>query len=535
MNKFSIFSLFLSFFVLSFLLGCSSDNGKSDSENKIDEDSFYPDSEEIGNDKKNDTEPDEDAASNKCTEDKDCQAPLKCGAGGTKGVCGEATGNHLFTLSAGSKMDDHGNSIASDTEGNLYITGNFGGEISFGGEMLKAKGEYDAYIAKFDSGGKHIWSKSFGGEAEMTNMKSKAEATSIAVDEDGNIAISGFFRMDLNLGGEKFVSREMFNDIFIAKYDNSGEHLWSKVFSGERNDISQKIAFDSDGNIFFTGTSEIADIDFGEGSPEDGSEGAFFIVKLDKKGNPIWSKSFYGKGIGYGLATDAENSVVMTGSINGDFDFGNGTLRGGDGHIFIAKFESSGKTLWSRNFGSYTEIENGYTVAINSENEIVMSGGFKRALEVEGEEYISEGDNSCYLIKFKSTGEIKWSRMFDGKSSSCQGQAVTFDGADNIILTGKIDGTIDFGGGEISSVGEVGVQEVADIFAVKLGPEGDFYWNRVFGGLDEFAGDLPQSVTASKNGEIALIGQYDGENQEMGEKPMTTKGSRDIFLIKLAP
>ena len=91
----------------------------------------------------------------------------------------------------------------------------------------------------------HVWSQRHGGT-------SADEGTSVAVDGAGNVFVTGSFFGTANFGGANLVSAGN-ADIFIAKYDAIGAHLWSKRVGGSSGDRAIVLAIDPSGNIIVTG------------------------------------------------------------------------------------------------------------------------------------------------------------------------------------------------------------------------------------------------------------------------------------------
>src|SRR5262249_47559744 len=80
-------------------------------------------------------------------------------------------------------------------------------------------------------------------------------------------------------------------------------------------------------------------------------------------------------------------------------------------------------------------------------------------------------------------GVAFWSKRFGNNTRSAPPQPSTaVDGAGNVLLTGFFDGSVDFGGGPLTSAGW------SDIFVVKLDPAGNHLWSKRFGdGLNQHA------------------------------------------------
>jgi hypothetical protein len=159
---------------------------------------------------------------------------------------------------------DNGQSVSVDSSGNLYITGDFGSStIDFGGGALTNTGGdcngppcTDIFLAKFDKAGNYLWSRSFGGD----NID---EVYSVSVDSSGNVYITGYFMSStIDFGGGALTNAGVW-DIFLAKFDSNGNHLWSNRFGGISDDIGYSISIDSSGNVYGTGYFSGSNTDFG--------------------------------------------------------------------------------------------------------------------------------------------------------------------------------------------------------------------------------------------------------------------------------
>ena len=102
----------------------------------------------------------------------------------------DSSGNVSWAKSFGGTNDDNSYSIASDSSGNLYITGSFQDSVTFGNTKLTAVGLTDIFVTKLDSSGNVAWAKSFGGISTTSSDSGK----SISTDNNGNIYITGTYR-----------------------------------------------------------------------------------------------------------------------------------------------------------------------------------------------------------------------------------------------------------------------------------------------------------------------------------------------------
>jgi hypothetical protein len=159
-----------------------------------------------------------------------------------------------------------------DASGNVLVTGYFAGTMDLGGGPLTSAGNQDLFVAKLDPSGAHVWSKHFGD----TGIQ---QGQSIAVDASGNVLVTGHFAGTMDLGGGPLTSTVGSLDLFVAKLDPSGAHVWSKRFGDASDQVGQGIAADSAGNVLVTGFFNGA-MDFGFGVITSAGGNDIFVAKL---------------------------------------------------------------------------------------------------------------------------------------------------------------------------------------------------------------------------------------------------------------
>jgi len=131
-----------------------------------------------------------------------------------------------------------GKDIATDSAGNVYITG---WNYETGG------GYYNYYTAKYNANGSLAWEEIYNGPANDQD-----KAFSIAVYEpslDGDDS-----DVTVYVVGESAGSRERALDITTIKYDSGGNRVWiARDFGTTASNYGRNIAVDSSGNAYVTG------------------------------------------------------------------------------------------------------------------------------------------------------------------------------------------------------------------------------------------------------------------------------------------
>lgn len=187
------------------------------------------------------------------------------------------SGNHAASTSFGSIGNDEGRSISASPDGLVLLAGYYSAQIYFGGaSALTCQGGKDIFLAKLSAAGGHVWSKGLGAAGNDSGED-------IAVDAQGAVVITGFFMRTVDFGGGPLTSNGYdpnFSDIFLAKYDSSGDHVWSRSFGslgadfwGSCDEAGSSICLFNNSSgaqdvIFggyYTGSSLLCWIDFGCG------------------------------------------------------------------------------------------------------------------------------------------------------------------------------------------------------------------------------------------------------------------------------
>jgi hypothetical protein len=168
-----------------------------------------------------------------------------------------SSGTRLWATYFGNEGIDYGYSVSCDLTGNILLSGqtNSTANIAFNGHQNTFGGNYDAFLAKFNTDGILQWSTYFGG----TDYE---EGISCFTNEEGSIYLTGYTASASNIALNGFQNTYGGNgDGYIAYFDPSGTILWSTYYGGALDEISRSGIIDLNGNIYIAGrTSSTSNI-----------------------------------------------------------------------------------------------------------------------------------------------------------------------------------------------------------------------------------------------------------------------------------
>ncbi|NBV14486.1 MAG: hypothetical protein EBS07_10525 [Sphingobacteriia bacterium] len=177
-----------------------------------------------------------------------------------------------------------GGEIASceiDAFGNVYLAGlYFSKTIITKSDTLTNNGSINHFIAKFNKDGELLWAKSAGGN----NGEAPATATrEFFVDENGNAFCTGSNWSEFTFAGSSIKTVAGSEDIFLLKYDKSGNEIWGVDYGGSGRNAGRGITTDKNGNIFLTGSFDEKALKIDNQTLTNQGDSDIFIVKFSEE------------------------------------------------------------------------------------------------------------------------------------------------------------------------------------------------------------------------------------------------------------
>ncbi len=358
------------------------------------------------------------------------------------------------------------------------------------------------------------WVRTFGSNGKTTS------SVAMKLYGDKELITAGHFydKIDFDAGSGIFHQTSNGNqDVFVIKYDTSGNFLWAKQFGGEWDDYVKDIAVDKDGNIIILGLFQsTVDMDPGPGIVNFTAGSAnSFVVKLDKDGNYIWARQFNLHNMST-IDTDAAGNIITGGTFAGtrDFDPGPATYTGSTvgrpgNDLFLVKLDPGGNFTWMRQMpnkgGSEQQLHGLKTDAANN---IFLAGSFTGIIDCDpgsSEKTItSSGNDDAFVLTLDQQGNFRWAKSWGGPGGDkALGLAIDLKG--NVYTTGQFLQQVDFDPGTTAfTLSTTSIYYSA--FILKLDHHGNFVYVKTLQGGDSYG----NSITLDKNENVYVAGAYHG-------------------------
>lgn len=259
------------------------------------------------------------------------------------------------------------------------------------------------------------------------------------------------------------------------------------------------LAVDADGSVFIVGSTA------GTLGTASGGLVDAFIQKVSTSGKVLWTFQF-GAGkftTAYDVAIHTDGSVYVAGDTDGDL----GEPSQGDSDAYIRKLNTDGETFWTVQFG-----EGGRDVAhalgLNAAGEVYVAGSF------EDESW----QHRAFIRKYDAAGGSLWARLFTGDAEQAAANALVVDEAGAAYVAGDMF----FRGDTPSSNQTLG-------FIRKYSSDGLLLWERLIG-EGERGEVVARALALSPSGGIYVAGDRETHVEEGGGSR-----KRESFVMEYSP
>ena len=301
--------------------------------------------------------------------------------------------------------DDEGISVAMDRSGNIYETGDFYGNLTFGSTILSANKAACFYLVKYDSSGNILWARQ-----SINDGSSIANATWVTTDSLGYVYVTGRFSDTITIGAYTMFATTGYKNVFLVKYDKNGNVIWARQSVGQ-DAVGMSVVCNATGKVYITGDYQ-SNITFGTRSLTGGFQ-SIFLVEYDSAGNAIWAQqpnSYSNANSVYGACLDLFGNIYLAGSFSTKTGFGSSVLNSSGTDAFIAKYDSGGNALWAQQ--SVNGNAQGNNVTCDATGNVYFTGSFNNQHATFGSITLSAPSTGTYLFltKYTPSGNVTWSQ-----------------------------------------------------------------------------------------------------------------------------
>ncbi len=433
------------------------------------------------------------------------------------------TPDWLWARSGVGQSYDQCSAVATDPSGNVIATGYFSSdEITFGSITLpnNTPGFSDLFIVKYDPSGNVIWARGLGGDFDDRGY-------SVATDANGDILLAGNFASTaITVGGQTFNNAGSPGDILLVKYDPAGNVLWATSEGGPALEIPYAATFDGSGNMIVAGRFSSNSITFGTTTlPQAGSMDVF-VVKYDATGNVLWASGAGGgsNDEAYALAVRSDGDIIVAGYFTQEADFGTITLPNpGLANIFLAQCDgTSGSFDWAASVSSDGD-ERALSIALDASDNIYAAGFFQGdSLPFGVTTLHSTSFDNGWIARFDPDGDPVWAQGLNARSKV---HGVTV--ANNALYACGVfrNDSLTYGSQLLLIEGQT------DLFLLKSDLSGAPQWiakQTADGESDEAA----HAIASDPTGQLVIAGMFDSDVVTFGPEQLINSNGYDAFVIK---
>lgn len=361
---------------------------------------------------------------------------------------------------------------------------------------------------------------------------------SVCADGAGNSIVVGNMQGTFHIGGLYYNSIGG-QDIFITKFDSTGQVVWARVEGGTGYDSASAVRVDSAGNVYMAGTFSGTGIFMGIPVTSVGNQDVF-IIKYGPDGSFKWITTAGGTDQDDcgSLALDSTGNAYITGRFRGIASFGsNAVARNGATDIYIAKYNvGTASWEWARSAGT-GDWDGGSGIAVDSAGYVYHTGsvqeywgysvhfGTKSITPFSTNGY---SNRDMFLARYNPfAADWDWVNIGGGTAID-SGKCVEVDSTGSVVVSGIFEQTATFGSTTLTADPGGGAYWNNDYFIAKYSSTGNLTWIIQSGGCGYFRN---HGIAIDGSDNIYLNATFDG-TVNVGASTLTSVGYDNIYVAR---
>jgi hypothetical protein len=363
------------------------------------------------------------------------------------------------------------------------------------------------------------WAKQIGGP--------NSDGGGARIDANNNIYCTGVFYGTCYFDNDTLYSLGV-NDIFLAKYNASGNEVWSKRIGGNNpmnfDEWAGQIVIDNANNCLYLSGTFYGSLTIDSYTIYSSGGLDMFLAKFDLNGNCLWLKRA-GSPLEDLLGTvsvDPNGNIYWTGYFH--YTAGLVDTASVPTGWFLAKFDTNGSLISVTpdfiNGGSPSWL----TV---SNNEIIVTGsaGSSTFIINGNDTLIGSSTVDGFLFKMDLSLNVTWAKRFGGNTSYWDYPS-TFeqDTNGNIYLVGGFQDSLTIGSTTITNAGK------KDMFFAKFDSGGSLVWVKQANATGAFT-TIANMIRKDSDGLFYIIGSFNG-SANFGSYNVSTTNNQDVFIAR---
>jgi len=424
---------------------------------------------------------------------------------------------------SGTAGNENGTTINYDTVNNfVYCAGTYRGTLIIGNDTLLGGSTEDAYLAKYDTLGNPVWTRSLNG---LGNEK----IYGIDFDNSGNIYLAGQFSINMKVGSVSLTGLGS-TDGFLAKLNSSGVVTFARRFGGTGSETVSGLRYHGASNTLSLGGSYNGTMVIDGNNRTSGGDLDIYVAQFDgTTGNSNWVFTSAGAqaDILRGITIDGSANVYVTGGLcnNKDILGPFGLASSGIYDMFVAKITSAGALSWARSLtGSGSEIGN--HVALDASNNVCVLGTFDLGIGSRGSIaknlLPTSGSRDFFFAKWDNSGTYQSIKTSGGTGDDFSTSMVNH--GSNLLVSGFAQNNSNFFGQVISG------SALGDGFVSSIDGSGNPRFISKTSGVDY---EITNAVAASRNGTPYFTGTYKGTASIMSISLTSAGTGNDAYVGRI--